>query len=194
TGLSVALDLPTQMGYDSDNPRALEEVGRVGVAVSSLRDMEILFQDIPLDRISTSFTVNATAPIILAMYMVVGERQGVSRDRIRGTVQNDLIKEFIARKTYIYPPRPSLKLAGDLIEFCAREMPSFYPISVSGYHMQQAGASPAQEIAYGLSAACAYVEEVLRRGVDIDDFVSRISFNWAATHEYFFEEIAKLRA
>ena len=194
TGLSVAFDLPTQMGYDSDSPRAEGEVGRVGVPVSSLRDMEILFDGIPLEKISTSFTINATAPIILAMYIVVGERQGVPRERLRGTVQNDILKEYIARKAFIFPPEPSLRLACDIIEFCARELPSFYPISVCGYHIQQAGASPAQEIAYGLSSALAYIDEVVRRGLAVDQFASRFSFNWAVTHEYFFEEIAKLRA
>jgi methylmalonyl-CoA mutase N-terminal domain/subunit len=193
TGLSVALDLPTQMGFDSDDPIAQHEVGKVGVAVASLADMETIFDGIPLDRISTSFTINATAPILLAMYQVVGERQGVDPAVLRGTVQNDILKEYLARKTYIYPPGPSMRLAADVIEYCSRTLPKFNPISVCGYHMRQAGCDAVQEIALALSNAAAYVQAVVDRGIPVDDFAPQISFN-ISTMRDFFEEVAKHRA
>jgi methylmalonyl-CoA mutase N-terminal domain/subunit len=193
TGLSVALDLPTQMGYDSDHPLALGEVGKVGVAIDSLADLEAVFEGIPLDRVSTSFTINATAPILLAMYQVVGEKQGVDPKELRGTVQNDILKEFLARKTYIFPPEPSLRLVADVIEYSTRHLPKFNPISVCGYHMRQAGCDAVQEIAYTLANASAYAHAVLDRGLDIDEFAPRFSFN-VSTMRDFFEEIAKHRA
>jgi methylmalonyl-CoA mutase N-terminal domain/subunit len=193
TGLSVALDLPTQMGFDSDDPIAQHEVGKVGVAVASLADMETIFDGIPLDRISTSFTINATAPILLAMYQVVGERQGVDPAVLRGTVQNDILKEYLARKTYIYPPEPSMRLAADIIEYCSQTLPKFNPISVCGYHMRQAGCDAVQEIALALSNAAAYVQAVVARGIPVDDFAPQISFN-ISTMRDFFEEVAKHRA
>jgi methylmalonyl-CoA mutase N-terminal domain/subunit len=177
TGLSVALDLPTQMGHYSDEPIALAEVGKVGVAVDSLADMERIFQGIPLDRVSTSFTINATAPTLLAMYQVVGEKQGVDAAVLRGTVQNDILKEYLARKTYIYPPVPSMRLAADVIEYCTSTLPKFNPISVCGYHMRQAGCDAVQEIALALSNAAAYVEAVVQRGISVDAFAPQISFN-----------------
>ena len=193
TGLSVALDLPTQMGYDSDEPLALAEVGKVGVAVASLADMERIFEGIPLDRVSTSFTINATAPILLAMYQVVGEQQGVALAALRGTVQNDILKEYLARKTYIYPPGPSMRLAADVIEYCTSTLPKFNPISVCGYHMRQAGCDAVQEIALALSNAAAYVQAVVDRGIAVDEFAPQISFN-ISTMRDFFEEVAKHRA
>ncbi len=193
TGLSVAFDLPTQLGYDSDHPLAEGEVGRTGVAISTVEDLEIVFQGIPLDRVSTSMTINATAPILLAMYILVAEKQGVSRQELRGTVQNDILKEFAARGNYIYPVDPSMKLVGDLIEFCAREMPKWNPISISGYHYREAGATAVQEVAFTLADGKAYIQEVLQRGLDLDQFAPRLSFFFAA-HSYFFEEIAKFRA
>ncbi|MGZ4267133.1 MAG: acyl-CoA mutase large subunit family protein [Solirubrobacteraceae bacterium] len=193
TGLSVALDLPTQMGYDSDEPAALPEVGKVGVAVASLADMETIFEGIPLDTVSTSFTINATAPILLAMYQVVGEKQGVDPAVLRGTIQNDILKEYLARKTYIYPPGPSMRLAADVIEYCTSTLPKFNPISVCGYHMRQAGCDAVQEIALALSNAAAYVQAVVDRGIPVDDFAPQISFN-ISTMRDFFEEVAKHRA
>jgi methylmalonyl-CoA mutase N-terminal domain/subunit len=193
TGLSVALDLPTQMGYDSDEPAALPEVGKVGVAVASLADMERIFEGIPLDTVSTSFTINATAPILLAMYQVVGEKQGVDPAVLRGTIQNDILKEYLARKTYIYPPGPSMRLAADVIEYCTRSLPKLNPISVCGYHMRQAGCDAVQEIALALSNAAAYVQAVVDRGIHVDRFAPQISFN-ISTMRDFFEEIAKHRA
>jgi len=193
TGLSVALDLPTQMGLDSDHPLAEAEVGKVGVAVASLADMETIFEGIPLDRVSTSFTINATAPILLAMYQVVGERQGVDPARLRGTVQNDVLKEFLARKTYIYPPEPSLRLATDVIEYATRVLPKFNPISVCGYHMRQAGCDAVQEIAFTLANASVYMRAAVERGLGIDEFAPRFSFNFSTMRD-FFEEIAKHRA
>jgi methylmalonyl-CoA mutase N-terminal domain/subunit len=192
TGLSVAFDLPTQMGYDSDHVLADGEVGRVGVAIDSLRDMELLFEAIPLDRISTSMTINATAPILLAMYVAAGEKQGVPAARLSGTTQNDILKEYVARGTYIYPPRPSLRLAVDLIAYAARELPRFNPISCSGYHIRDAGSTAVQEMAFALANAQAYVEATLARGVAIDDFAPRISWIFN-THNDFFQEIAKFR-
>jgi methylmalonyl-CoA mutase N-terminal domain/subunit len=193
TGLSVAFDLPTQMGYDSDHAMADGEVGRVGVAIDSLRDMETLFDGIALDRISTSMTINATAPVLLAMYVAVAEKQGVAPDRIAGTVQNDVLKEYVARGTYIYPPRPSLRLAVDVIAYTARCLPRFNPISCSGYHIRDAGSTAVQEMAFALANATAYVEATLARGVAIDAFAPRISWIFN-THNDFFQEIAKFRA
>ncbi len=193
TGLSVALDLPTQMGLDSDHELARAEVGKVGVAVSSLADMEAIFDGIPLERISTSFTINATAPILLGMYQVVGEQQGVDPAQLRGTVQNDILKEYLARKTYIYPPRPSMRLATDVIEYCAATLPKFNPISVCGYHVRQAGSDAVQEIAIAISNGLAYVQSVVDRGIPVDDFAPQISFNNSTMRDVF-EEIAKHRA
>ncbi|MGZ4230502.1 MAG: acyl-CoA mutase large subunit family protein, partial [Solirubrobacteraceae bacterium] len=193
TGLSVALDLPTQMGYDSDDPVALPEVGKVGVAVASLADMETIFEGVPLDTVSTSFTINATAPILLAMYQVVGEKQGVDPAVLTGTIQNDILKEYLARKTYIYPPGPSMRLAADVIEYCTQSLPKLNPISVCGYHMRQAGCDAVQEIALALSNAAAYVQAVVDRGIHVDRFAPQISFN-ISTMRDFFEEIAKHRA
>jgi len=193
TGLSVAFDLPTQMGYDSDSPLADGEVGRVGVAIDSLHDMEVLFEGLPLDRISTSMTINATAPILLAMYVVVAEKQGVHPHDISGTVQNDILKEYVARGTYVFPPRPSLRLAVDVIAYAARELPRFNAISCSGYHMRDAGSTAVQEMAFALANARAYLDATLARGVAIDDFAPRISWIFN-THNDFFQEIAKFRA
>jgi methylmalonyl-CoA mutase N-terminal domain/subunit len=193
TGLSVAFDLPTQMGYDSDAPEAEGEVGRVGVPISSLADMEVLLEGLPLGEVSTSMTINATAPILLALYLAAAERQGVARDRISGTTQNDILKEYIARGTYIYPPRPSMRLVTDVFEFCAHELPRWNTISISGYHMREAGATAAQELAFTLADAVAYVEAAVARGLDVDAFAGRLSFFFAAWSELF-EEVAKFRA
>ena len=193
TGLSVAFDLPTQMGMDSDAPEALAEVGKVGVAVASLADMERIFEGIALDRVSTSFTINSTAPILLAMYQVVAERQGVAPADLRGTVQNDILKEYLARKTYIYPPQPSMRLATDIIEYCSTTLPKFNPISVCGFHMRQAGCDAVQEIALALSNAAAYVQAAVDRGIPVDDFAPQISFNLSTMRDLF-EEVAKHRA
>src|SRR3990172_6984883 len=193
TGLSLAFDLPTQIGYDSDDPMAVAEVGQVGVAIDSLADMEDLFRGIPLDQVSTSMTINAPAAVLVAMYVVAGEKQGVAASAVNGTAQNDVLKEYVARGTYIYPPAPSLRLAADLIAYCAREVPRFNPISVSGYHIRDAGATAAQEMGFAFANAIAYIEAVLRRGVDIDEFAPRISWIFN-THNSFFEEIAKYRA
>jgi methylmalonyl-CoA mutase N-terminal domain/subunit len=193
TGLSVAFDLPTQMGYDSDAPEAEGEVGRVGVPISSLADMETLFRDIPLDSVSTSMTINSTAPILLALYVVAAERQGVDRAAVSGTTQNDILKEYIARGTYIYPPRPSMRLVTDVFEFCARELPRWNTISISGYHMREAGATAVQELAYTLADAIGYADAAVARGLDIDAFAGRLSFFFAAWSELF-EEVAKFRA
>jgi methylmalonyl-CoA mutase, N-terminal domain len=194
TGLSVALDLPTQCGYDSDDSAVEEEVGRVGVAIDSLRDMELLFDGIGLDRVSTSFTINGTAAILLAMYAAVGERQGVDLAALRGTIQNDILKEYASRGTWIWPARPSLRLIADTIEFCAQEIPKFNAISVAGAHFRDAGATAAQEMAFTLQDGITYVEEVIGRGrMTIDDFAPQVSF-FFYTHGDFFEEIAKYRA
>ncbi len=192
TGLSVAFDLPTQMGYDSDAPEAEGEVGRVGVPVSSLADMAVLVDGLPLGEVSTSMTINATAPILLALYVAAAEAQGVPRDRIGGTTQNDVLKEYIARGTYIFPPRPSMRLVTDVFEFCAKELPRWNTISISGYHMREAGATAAQELAFTLADAIAYVEAAVERGRDVDDFAGRLSFFFAAWSELF-EEVAKFR-
>ncbi len=194
TGLSVALDLPTQCGYDSDHPDVAEEVGRVGVALDTLADAEILFADIPLDQISTSFTINGTAAILLAFYVAVGENQGVERSKLRGTIQNDILKEYVSRGTWIWPPRPSLRLIADTIEFCAEEVPRFNAISVAGAHFRDAGANAAQEMAFTLMDGITYCDEVLARGrMTIDEFAPQVSF-FFYTHGDFFEEIAKYRA
>lgn len=193
TGLSIAFDLPTQTGYDSDAPMAEGEVGKVGVPISSLQDMEQLFDGIPLDRVSTSMTINATAPILLAFYVAVARKQGVANAKIRGTTQNDILKEYIARGTYIYPPAPSMRLTVDVIEYCARELPGWNPISISGYHIREAGATAAQEIAFTFANAIEYVNAALARGMQIDDFAPQLSFFFVAQMD-FCEEIAKFRA
>ncbi len=193
TGLSVAFDLPTQMGYDSDAPEAEGEVGRVGVPVASLADMEVLVDRIPLGEVSTSMTINATAATLVALYVAAAENQGVARAALSGTVQNDILKEYIARGTWIYPPGPSMRLVTDVFEFGARELPRWNTISISGYHMREAGATAAQELAFTLADAIAYVEAALARGLAIDDFAPRLSFFFAAWSELF-EEVAKFRA
>jgi methylmalonyl-CoA mutase N-terminal domain/subunit len=193
TGLSVAFDLPTQMGYDSDAPAADGEVGRVGVPIASLADMETLLAGIPLGEVSTSMTINATAPILMAFYVAAADRAGVPRERLSGTVQNDILKEYIARGTYIYPPEASMRLVTDIFEFGARELPRWNTISISGYHMREAGATAAQELAFTLADAIAYVEAAVARGLDVDDFAGRLSFFFAAWSELF-EEVAKFRA
>jgi len=193
TGLSVAFDLPTQMGLDSDDPLAEGEVGQVGVAIDSLVDMETLFDGIPLDRVTTSMTINAPAAILVAMYIAVGDKQQVPRERLAGTVQNDVLKEYVARGTYIFPPGPSLRLAADLIAYCAKQVPRWNPISISGYHIRDAGASAAQEIAFAFANAIAYIEAVRQRGIAVDEFAPRLSWIFN-THNNFFEEIAKYRA
>ena len=193
TGLSTAFDMPSLMGYDSDHPKSLGEVGREGVAVDSLEDMEHLFAGIPLDEVSTSMTINAPAAILLAYYICVGEQQGVARDRLRGTIQTDILKEYIAQKEWIFPPEPSMRLCVDMIEFCAREVPLWHPVSISGYHIREAGSTAAQELAFTLADGFAYVEASVARGLDVDDFAPRLSFFFNA-HIDFFEEIAKYRA
>ncbi len=193
TGLSVAFDLPTQMGFDSDNPMVRADVGRVGVAVDTLRDMEILFEGIPLDRVTTSFTINATAAIILAMYLAVAEKQGIPAEKVGGTLQNEILKEYIARGTFIFPPRPSLRLVVDIIDFCKDRVPRMNTINFSGYHVREAGANAIQEVAYCLSSAITYVEEVVKRGIAFDDFGPRLAFHLIVGLD-FFEEIAKIRA
>jgi methylmalonyl-CoA mutase N-terminal domain/subunit len=192
TGLSVAFDLPTQMGYDSDATEAEGEVGRVGVPIASLADMAVLLDGLPLGEVSTSMTINATAPILLALYVAAAEAQGVPRATIAGTTQNDILKEYVARGTYIYPPRPSMRLVTDVFEFCAAELPRWNTISISGYHMREAGATAAQELAFTLADAIAYVEAAVARGLDVDAFAGRLSFFFAAWSELF-EEVAKFR-
>ncbi len=193
TGLSTAFDMPTLMGYDSDHSKSLGEVGREGVAIDSLEDMEQLFAGIPLDEVSTSMTINAPAAMLLAFYICVGEEQGVSRDRLRGTIQTDILKEYIAQKEWIFPPEPSMRLCVDMIEFCAKEVPQWHPVSISGYHIREAGSTAAQELAFTLADGFAYVEAAVARGLDVDDFAPRLSFFFNA-HIDFFEEIAKYRA
>ena len=193
TGLSVAFDLPTQMGIDSDAPRARGEVGRVGVAIDSVEDMHALLEAIPLDKVSTSMTINATASTLLAMYIVVAEERGTSRAALSGTIQNDILKEYVARGTYIYPPAPSLALVTELFRFCAAEVPSWNPISISGYHIREAGATAVQELAFTLANTVEYVSRALTAGLRIDDFAPRLSFFFAA-HNDLFEEVAKFRA
>ncbi|MGN6797228.1 MAG: acyl-CoA mutase large subunit family protein [Gaiellaceae bacterium] len=193
TGLSTAFDMPTLMGYDSDHPRSLGEVGRGGVAIDSLEDMETLFAGIPLGDVSTSMTINSPAAILLAFYACVGEEQGVARERLRGTIQTDILKEYIAQKEYIFPPEPSMRLVTDMVEFCTREMPLWHPISISGYHIREAGSTAAQELAFTLADGFTYVEWAIERGLDVDEFAPRLSFFFNA-HLDFFEEIAKYRA
>jgi methylmalonyl-CoA mutase, N-terminal domain len=193
TGLSVAFDLPTQIGYDADDPFAAGEVGKVGVSISSLEDMETLLREIPLDRVSTSMTINAPAAILLAMYIAVAKRQGVETARLRGTIQNDILKEYIARGTYIFPPKPSMRLITDVFRYCQKEVPSWNTISISGYHIREAGSTAVQEVAFTLANAIAYVEAALQAGLQIDEFASRLAFFFNA-HNDFLEEIAKFRA
>ncbi len=193
TGLSVAFDLPTQMGYDSDHPICEGEVGRAGVAIDSAEDLERLFEGLPLDKVSTSMTINSTAPILLAMFIVVAEARGVPRKILAGTVQNDVLKEYVARGTYIFPPGPSLKLATDIFSFCSREMPRWNTISVSGYHIREAGSTAVQEVAFTLANGITYVEEAVKAGLRVDDFAPRMSFFFNA-HSDLLEEIAKYRA
>ena len=193
TGLSVAFDLPTQIGYDSDHPLAEGEAGKVGVAIDSLEDMETLFRGIPLDEVSTSMTINAPASVLLAMYIAVARKQGVSSDKLRGTVQNDILKEYVARGTYIFPPRPSMRLVTDMFAFCKDYMPRWNTISISGYHIREAGSSAVQEIAFTLANAIAYVQAAVNIGLDVDGFAGRLSFFFNA-HNNLFEEIAKFRA
>ncbi len=193
TGLSVAFDLPTQMGYDSDNPVSAGEVGRVGVAIDTLRDMEILFDGIPLNKVSTSMTINATAAILLAMYMAVGDKQGVAHDKLEGTIQNDILKEYIARGTYIFPVEPSLRITTDIFAYCKTHVPNFNTISISGYHIREAGANAVQELAFTFADAVEYVKSGLSAGLDIDEFAPRLSF-FFGVHNNLIEEIAKFRA
>jgi methylmalonyl-CoA mutase N-terminal domain/subunit len=193
TGLSVAFDLPTQMGYDSDHEMALGEVGRVGVAVDSLEDMRTLFRDISLEEVSTSMTINSTAAVLLALYVALGDEQGIPRSQLRGTVQNDVLKEYIARGTYIYPVEPSLRLISDVMAFCAREVPKWNTISISGYHMREAGSTAPQEIAFTFANGLEYVERALSAGIPLEEFAPRLSFFFAA-HNDVFEEAAKFRA
>ena len=192
-GLSIAFDLPTQTGYDSDHPLARGEVGRTGVPISSLADLEVLFEGIPLDQVSTSMTINSTASILLAMYVALARKQGVSLDKLNGTVQNDILKEYIARGTYIYPPQPSMRLVTDTFSFCAEEVPRWNTISISGYHMAEAGATAVQELAFTFANAIAYVQAALDTGMDIDSFGGRLSFFFVAQSNLF-EEVAKFRA
>jgi methylmalonyl-CoA mutase N-terminal domain/subunit len=193
TGLSVAFDLPTQIGYDADDPMALGEVGKVGVSISSLADMATLFQEIPLDKVSTSMTINAPAAVLLAMYIAVARRQGVSASQLRGTIQNDVLKEYIARGTYIFPPQPSMRLITDIFRFCKQEVPNWNTISISGYHIREAGSTAVQEVAFTLANAIAYVQSALDAGLELDDFAGQLSFFFNA-HNDFLEEIAKFRA
>jgi methylmalonyl-CoA mutase N-terminal domain/subunit len=192
-GLSVAFDLPTQMGYDSDHPLAQGEVGRVGVAIDSIEDMAVLFDQIPLDRVSTSMTINATAVILLSLYIAVARRQGVSPQKLSGTIQNDILKEYVARGTYIYPPRPSLRIVTDIFAFCERELPAWNTISISGYHIREAGSTAVQEVAFTFAHGTAYVQAAIDAGLDVNQFGQRISFFFNA-HNDFLEEIAKFRA
>lgn len=193
TGLSCAFDLPTQIGYDSDDQMSTGEVGKVGVAIDSLEDMEILLDGIPLDKVSTSMTINAPAAVLLAMYIAVGEKQGVSSEKVSGTIQNDILKEYIARGTYIFPPKPSMRLITDIFAYCAKHVPKWNTISISGYHIREAGSTAVQEVAFTLADAVAYVEAALEAGLDVDDFAPQLSFFFNG-HNNFFEEIAKFRA
>ncbi|WP_349407702.1 methylmalonyl-CoA mutase family protein [Pseudalkalibacillus sp. SCS-8] len=193
TGLSVAFDLPTQIGYDSDHAMSKGEVGKVGVAIDSLEDMEALLKDIPLDKVSTSMTINAPAAVLLAMYIVVAEKQGIAPDKIAGTIQNDILKEYIARGTYIFPPKPSMRLITDIFAYCSEHVPKWNTISISGYHIREAGATAAQELAFTIANGKAYVEAALKAGLDIDQFAPRLAFFFNA-HNEFFEEVAKFRA
>jgi methylmalonyl-CoA mutase, N-terminal domain len=192
-GLSTAFDMPTLMGYDADHERALGEVGREGVSVSTVYDMATLFDRIPLDRVTTSMTVNCSASILLAMYLVVAERNGIPWERIGGTIQNDMLKEYIAQKEWICPPRPALRVVTDMIEFCARKVPRWHAVSISGYHIREAGSTAVQELAFTIADGICYVEEAVKRGIAVDDFAQRLSFFWNL-HNDFLEEVAKLRA
>ena len=192
-GLSVAFDLPTLMGYDADSPFSEGEVGLCGVAISSLEDMEILFDEIPLDKVSTSMTINSPAAMMFAFYLAVAKKKGIPFDKLRGTMQNDILKEYIAQKEYIYPPKPSMRIITDMIEFCTKEVPQWNPVSVSGYHIREAGSTSVQELAYTLADGFAYVEDAIERGLDVDEFAPRIS-HFFNSHLDFFEEIAKFRA
>jgi len=192
-GLSMAFDLPTQLGYDSDDPLAEGSVGRVGVAVDTLADMEIIFKGIPLDRVSTSMTINAPATVLLAMYIALGEKQGVAAEKLTGTTQNDILKEFIARGTYIFPPEPSMKLTMDVVEHCLKHLPKWNTMSITGYHIREAGADAVQELAFTLANAIAYIEAAQSRGLSVDDFASRLSYSLGC-HRDLFEEVAKFRA
>ena len=192
TGLSMAFDLPTQIGHDPDSDPAEGEVGKVGVSIASLKDMMTAFDGIPLGKVSTSMTINSTASTLLAYYIAVGESQGFSSAQLRGTTQNDILKEYIARNTYIYPPRPSMRIIGDMIEYCSKKVPQWYPVSISGYHMREAGCTATQEVAFTLANAIAYIQTCLDRGLKIDDFAPRLSFFFCCTIE-FFEEVAKFR-
>lgn len=193
TGLSIAFDLPTQIGYDSDHPLAAGEVGKVGVAIDSMADMEVLFDGIPLDKVSTSMTINAPAAVLLAMYIAVAEKQGVSADKLEGTIQNDILKEYVARGTYIYPPSPSMRLITDIFAYCSKQVPNWNTISISGYHIREAGATAIQEVAFTLADGIAYVEAAVKAGLDVDEFAPRLSFFFNA-HNDLFEEVAKFRA
>src|ERR687884_794392 len=193
TGLSLAFDLPTQTGRDSDDPQSEGEVGRTGVAISSIKDMMTCFDGIPLDKVSTSMTINSTASTLLSLYITVAESQGVSPTELRGTTQNDILKEYIARNTYIYPPKPSMRIIGDMIEYCSKNVPQWYPISISGYHMREAGCNAVQELAFTFANAIEYIKTCTTRGLKVDDFAPRLSFFFCCTME-FFEEIAKFRA
>ena len=193
TGLSVAFDLPTQIGYDSDSPKAHGEVGKVGVPLASLEDMETLFEGIPLDKVSTSMTINSTAPVLLAMYVAMGKKQGVDPSKLNGTIQNDVLKEYIARGTYIFPPRPSMRLTTDIFHYCAEHLPQWNTISISGYHIREAGSTAAQEVAFTLANGIAYVQAAIDAGLDVDEFAGRLSFFFAANTNLF-EEVAKFRA
>ena len=193
TGLSLAFDLPTQTGRDSDDPQAEGEIGRTGVAITSIKDMMTCFDSIPLDKVSTSMTINSTASTLLSLYITVAENQGVSPDQLRGTTQNDILKEYIARNTYIYPPKPSMRLIGDMIEYCSKKVPQWYPISISGYHMREAGCNAVQELAFTFANAIEYINTCTSRGLNVDDFAPRLSFFFCCTME-FCEEIAKFRA
>ena len=193
TGLSVAFDLPTQTGYDSDHPLATGEVGRAGVPISSLADMEVLFEDIPLDKVSTSMTINATASILLSLYIAVGKKQGVDPSQLNGTLQNDILKEYIARGTHIYPPRHSMRLVTDVFKYCSEHVPSWNTISISGYHMREAGATAVQELAFTFANGIAYVQAAIDAGLEVDGFASRLSFFFAAQNNLL-EEVAKFRA
>jgi methylmalonyl-CoA mutase N-terminal domain/subunit len=193
TGLSVAFDFPTQVGYDCDHPLALGEVGKVGVSASTLRDMEVLFEGIPLDKVTTSMTINAPANVLLAMYVAVGRKQGVEQSRLGGTVQNDVLKEYVARGMYIFPPKPSMRMITDIFEYCSQNMPQWNTISISGYHIREAGSTAVQEVAFTFANAIAYVQAAIDRGQDLDRFAGRLSFFFAA-HSNFLEEVAKFRA
>jgi methylmalonyl-CoA mutase, N-terminal domain len=193
TGLSIAFQLPTQIGYDSDNPLAKGEVGKVGVAIDTLEDMEVLFKDIPLEKVSTSMTINSTAPILLAMYIALAKKRGIDPAKLDGTVQNDVLKEYIARGTHIFPPRPSMRLATDIFAYCSRYVPRWNTISISGYHIREAGSTAAQEIAFTLANGIAYVQAAINAGLDVDEFAGRLSFFFNA-HNNLFEEVAKFRA